>query len=712
MSVSKKQVLEYLRSSAHRPLLLRDLARQLAVPPAERRNFRQLIRKMTEAGEILRIKGRRYALPTKMNLVVGRIQIHPDGFGFLIPEEAGIPEVYISSRHLKLSMDGDKVVARVERLGRGQRTAGRVIRILERAHQQVVGRYEQGHQFDYIVPWHPNITQDIFIPPQSHHAKPGQLVVAEISKYPTSHRNPEGKIIEVLGNPDDAGIDEEVAIRHYQLPREFPPEVLAEAERISEAIPVEEINRRLDLRELRLFTIDGETARDFDDAVSIEKLNNGNLRLGVHIADVSYYVKPGSTLDEEAYQRGNSVYFPDRALPMLPPALSCGICSLNPNADRLSMSAFMEFDPSAKLVGSKFADSVIKSCKRFTYTEVKQILLDEQPEVRQQHQALVPDLELMRDLAKKLKNRRIKRGSLDFDLPEPEVILDLDGVTQGIIKRERNIAHEIIEEFMLAANEVVASHLAEAQMPLIYRIHEEPDEIKLKEFMDYISHLGYRLPAKERLTQKRLQQILSSFKGKSQEQLIALVMLRALKLAKYSSHNIGHFALAAPCYTHFTSPIRRYPDLVIHRLLREMRHKGRPAAARCEELTESLPQVAAHCSYTERVAETAERDIISIKRVKFMRDKLGEEFEGIISGVTSFGLFVELFDFYVAGLVHVSSLSDDYYHYNQIQQTLVGKRTKRKFSLGEQVKVRVDKVDVERRRIDFSLLGKCKARDG
>ncbi len=704
MSVSKKQILEYLRSSAHRPLLLRELARQLTVPPAERRNFRQLIRKMNEAGEIVKIKGRRYALPTKMDLVVGRIQIHPDGFGFLIPEEAGAPDVYISSRHLRLSMDGDKAVVRVERLRRGQRTAGRVIRIIERAHQQVVGRFEQGQQFDYIIPWHPNITQDIFISPHSHHAKPGQLVVAEISKYPTSHRNPEGKIIEVLGNPDDVGIDEEAVIRHYQLPREFPPEVSAEAERIPKTIPAKEINRRLDLRTLRLFTIDGETARDFDDAVSIEKLTTGNIRLGVHIADVSYYVKPGSTLDEEAYQRGNSVYFPDRALPMLPPALSCGICSLNPQVDRLSLSVFMEFNSSGKLLGSEFADSIIKSCKRFTYTKVKQILLGEEPKVRKQHQALAPDLELMRDLANKLKTRRIKRGSLDFDLPEPEVILDLDGVTQGIIKRERNIAHEIIEEFMLAANEVVASHLAEAQMPLIYRIHEEPDEVKLKEFIDYISHLGYSLPAKERLTQRKLQQILASFKGKSQEQLIALVMLRALKLAKYSSHNVGHFALAAPCYTHFTSPIRRYPDLVIHRLLREIRHKGRPDAARCDELTESLPQTAEHCSYTERVAETAERDIISIKRVKFMRDKLGEEFEGIISGVTSFGLFIELFDFYVAGLVHVSTLSDDYYHYNQVQQTLTGKRTKRRFSLGEQVRVRVDKVDVERRQIDFSLL--------
>ncbi len=706
MPVSKKQVLEYLRSSAHHPLLLRELARRLAIPPAERRQFRRLIRELNQAGELVKLKGHRYGLPAKMNLMVGRLQVHPDGFGFLIPEESGKPDVYISSRHLKLAMDGDKVVVRVEQIRRDQRAKGRIIRILEHAHRQVVGRYEQGYHFDYVVPWHPNITQDIFIPPHSHKATPGQIVVAEITGYPTIQRNPEGKIIEILGNPDDPGIDEEIVIRHYQFPREFPAEVLAEADRIPKIIPSKEITRRLDLRELHLFTIDGQTAKDFDDAVSIEKLANGNFRLGVHIADVSYYVTPGSLLDEAAYRRGNSVYFTDRALPMLPPALSNGICSLNPHEDRLSISVLIEFDSAQNAVNFEFADSIIRSCQRFTYTQIKQILLDKDPTTCQRHKELVPDLELMQTLARKLKNRRINRGSLDFDLPEPEVILDMDGVTTGIIKRERNISHEIIEEFMLAANEVVAGYLAQAQMPLIYRIHEEPDEIKLKEFLDYISHLGYALPLKKRITQLQLQQILTKFKGNPKEQLITMVLLRSLKLAKYSSDNSGHFALAAPYYTHFTSPIRRYPDLVIHRLLRELQHNGQPSTVRVNELTEYLPQTAEHCSYTERKAETAERDIISIKRVKFMRDKLGEAFEGIISSITSYGLYVELIDFYVTGLIHVSSLTDDYYHFNQLQQSLVGKRTQRRFSLGERVMVRLDKVDVERRFIDFSLLDK------
>jgi ribonuclease R len=706
MSVSKRQLLEHMRSFAHRPLAIRELARQLAVPPLEYRSFRRLIRKMVQAGEIVRIKGHKYGLPTKLNLVVGRLQVHPEGFGFLIPEEKEKAEVYISSRNLKLGMDGDKVVVRVEQYRRGQRPAGKVIRVLERAHQQLVGRYERGYQFDYVIPWHPNITQDIFIPPHSHDAEPGQLVVAEITKYPTGYRNPEGRIVEVLGNPEDAGIDEEVIIRHYQLPREFPADVLAEAEQIPDAICDKEIKRRLDLRGLRLFTIDGETARDFDDAVSIEELGNGNLRLGVHIADVSHYVAPGSALDEEAYRRGNSVYFPDRALPMLPPALSCGICSLNPQVDRLSISVFMEFDSAANLVSYEFADSVIRSCQRFTYKQVMQILTDKQSPAHQDYRALVPDLERMRELAQRLKSRRISRGSLDFDLPEPEVILDLEGVTQGIIKRERNIAHEIIEEFMLVANEVVASYIADQQMPLIYRIHEEPDEIKLKEFLDYVSHLGHSVTIKGRIKQPQIQRILTEFKGKPEEQLVALIMLRSLKLAKYSAANVGHFALATACYTHFTSPIRRYPDLVVHRLLRELRLKGRPGPVRCDELVESLPQVADHCSYTERLAETAERDIIKIKRIKFMSDKVGDEFEGIISGVTSFGLFVELMDFYIEGLIHVSTLTDDFYHYKQRQQALVGERTKRKFCLGERVRVRVDKVDLDRRFIDFSLLSK------
>ncbi len=706
MPVSRKFVLEYLHSSAHRPLLLEELARRLAVPPADRRTFRRLIREMIQTGELVKSKGHRYGLPNKMNLVEGHLQVHPDGFAFLIPEERGKTEVYISPQHLNRAMDGDKVAVRIERVRRSQKTSGRVIQILKHAHQQVVGRYEQGSPFDYVVPWHPNITQDIFIPSGSHKAKPGQMVVAEITSYPTIQRNPEGKIIEILGNPEDVGIDEEIIIRHYQLPRTFPPDVLAEAENISESIPPHEVKKRLDLRNLRLFTIDGKTAKDFDDAVSIENLTTGNFRLGVHIADVSYYVKPGTRLDEEAYLRGNSVYFTDRALPMLPPVLSNGICSLNPQEDRLSMSVLLEFDSAANLINFEITDSIIRSCQRFTYNQVKQILLDKEPLLRQNYKEMVPALELMQKLAQSLKARRIKRGSLDFDLPEPEVILDLDGVTQGIIKRERNLSHEIIEEFMLAANEVVAGYLAQELMPLIYRIHEEPDEIKLKEFIEHISQLGYSFPIKKQIMQQQLQQILTKFKGAPQEQLIAMLLLRTLKLARYSSDNLGHFALATPCYTHFTSPIRRYPDLIIHRLLREVKQKGHPKALRCEKLAEYLPQAAEHCSYTERQAESAERDIIKIKRVKFMSDKLGEEFEGIISRITSYGLYVELIDFYVAGLIHISSLTDDYYHFNQKQSSLLGKRTKRRFCLGERVRVRVDKVDVERRFVDFSLLEK------
>ncbi len=707
MSISKKQILEHMCSFAQRPLSLKELIRQLSVPPAERHIFRRLIKQMSISGEIVKIKGHKYGLPTQMSLIVGRLQVHRDGFGFLIPEEKGKPEIYVNSRHLKQALDGDKVVVRMESSHRGEKTSGRVIRVLERAHQQIVGRYERGYRFDYVIPWHPNLTQDIFIPPQSHNAKPGQLVVAEITQYPTINRNPEGKIIEVLGSPDDIGIDEKIIIRHYNLCEEFPEQVLNESKQISEDISDTEINQRTDLRGLRLFTIDGKTARDFDDAVSIEKLAGNKLKLGVHIADVSHYVKEGSALDKEALQRGNSVYFPDRAIPMLPHSLSCGICSLNPHVDRLAVSLFIEFDEAGNLLNYKLTNSVIRSSYRFTYDLVKRILQDECSQDELPAAELIQDLKVMHNLADQLKKKRIKRGSMDFDLPEPEVIMDIDGVTQGIIKRERNQAHELIEEFMLMANEVAAGYLTKAKIPMLYRIHEEPDEVKLREFLEYLTYLGYKIKPKTNINQHELQEILNKVKDNPLKQLIALVMLRALKLAKYSVLNIGHFALAAPCYTHFTSPIRRYPDLVIHRLLKQVKSKTTPSYNEAEILLEKLSETARHCSLTERVAENAERDIMKIKRVKFMHAKVGEEFEGIISRVTSFGLFVELTDFYLEGLIHVSSMTDDYYQYNDKEQSLIGKRTKRKFCLGERLKVRVDNVNIERRLIDFALLGKA-----
>ncbi len=725
MSTIKNRIVEYLAKYAGRPLSQSGLMRGLGAAPAERREFRQILGELVQQGELVRIKGRRYGLPTRMQLMVGELSVHPKGFAFLLSEQEGEADVYVSSRNLAGAMDRDRVVVRLEKWAKDRHRSGSVIRVLERRHSQIVGRYEggspvRGRRMGYVIPRDPRLTQDVVILPDSSlpglEPEPGQIVIAEITGYPTKHRSPEGRVIEIMGNAGDPGLDVEIAIRSYNLPDEFSRAAVEEAVQISKLLCEEARGHpdrqahgsqdRLDLRNRVIFTIDGETARDFDDAISVEKLSSGGYRLGVHIADVSYYVTPETALDQEAYLRGCSVYFPDRALPMLPAELSSGICSLKPNEDRLTVSAFLEFNPSGELQRYELADSIIRSRYRLTYTTVRKLLEKHSPDLCSEYNELIPHLELARELAEALYKQRRLRGSLDFDFPEPEVILDLDGVTQGIVRRERNIAHRIIEEFMLAANEVVASYVTSADAPFLYRVHEEPDEIKLREFTEFVQHLGYSLHGKGKPDREQLQALLAQAQGKPQELLISIMLLRSLKLARYTPANVGHYALAAPRYTHFTSPIRRYPDLVVHRLLREVRTKGRLSPDRKEELSGQLPGIAAHCSHRERLAEEAEKDIVNLKRVQFMKDKLGEEFSGVISGVTSFGIFVELDDIFVEGLIHISALTDDYYKFLPITASLVGQRTKKCFSIGNRLIVRLDKVTEERRRLDFSLISR------
>ena len=698
--LSAEEILR-LMEEEDRPLLVREVLRLSGLSKEQRQGVREVFRNLADEGKIVKIRGNRYGLPVKMNLVVGRVKCHPDGYGFVIPEREGEQDIFVSPRNLKEAMHGDRVVARVESIRKKGRE-GTVIRILERGLRKVVGRFMRGKNYSYVIPEDERITQEVFIPEgETKRARPNQIVVAEITRYPTERLRPEGRVTHVLGYPGDPEVEPQIIIHKYDLPHRFSSTALREARGLPPFPSADDYQGRVDLRNIPTFTIDGEKARDFDDAVSIRKEKDGGLTLHVSISDVSHYVKEGTALDEEAYLRGTSVYFPDRAIPMFPPELSNEICCLHPGVDRLTFTVEMKYDPQGNQKDVRFYPSLIRSRERLTYTLVKQILLNEDAGLNQRYEAIVPSLQWMADLSQKLRQKRIERGALDFDLPEPEIVLDLQGEAEGIIRAERNLAHQIIEEFMIAANEGVAHFLEESGLPCIYRIHEPPKEEAIDEFRRFISHLGYKLKKDSDHSPKEFQKILFATKGKPEEKVINNVLLRSMKWAKYSAKNVGHFGLASKSYTHFTSPIRRYPDLIVHRLLKRAHFNKEESASE-----EVLGKKAEHLSHRERVAMEAEREILDRYRVRFMKERIGEVFKGVISGVTAFGFFVELQDIFVEGLVRVTSLYDDYYQYHERRYCLVGERTHQTFRIGDEVVVRVDRVDVERRHIDFGLVSK------
>ncbi len=688
-----------------RPASEKDLLKHLKVKGEGRQEVKKVLAQMVSEGKLARTRTERLGLPEKMNLVAGRLECKAGGFGFVIPDRKDSKDVYVAGAELGEALHGDRVLVHLERRGRGGKFEGRIVEVLERATTRVVGRYKRDAEGSRVIPFDPRFLHEVFVPPGGEAgAEPGQMVVAELTSYPSPFRAPMGKVLEVLGAIDDPGVDVAIIIAEYGIPEVFPNDVLEEAERIPTEVPAGAVAGRTDFRDQTIVTIDGETAQDFDDAVIVEVLPNGNYRLGVHIADVSHYVREESRLDEEARKRGTSVYFPERAVPMLPERLSNGICSLNPGVDRLVQSACIEVSPKGRVVDTTFHDAVIRSTARMTYTEVRQILVDREPEVRKRYEQLVPLFEDMLGLYKILHQRRNKRGSIDFDLPEPEILLDVEGMVTGVVAAERNVAHRIIEEFMLLANEVVAEHLAGLDVPSLYRVHEPPDEEKVEDFEELISGLGYKLRAgTEKLKPKNFQKLVRKIEGKPEERLISYLMLRTMKKAVYAMDNTGHYALAAPIYTHFTSPIRRYPDLIVHRLLREVRRSGVPAPEAQEERQQQLPVIAEQASKTERRAEDAERELVEWKKVRFMADKLGEVFVGYVTSVTSFGLFVELEKYFVEGLVHISAMADDYYLFKEKTHTLKGESTGKVYRLGDCLEVRVARVDLERRRIDLSL---------
>ena len=705
---SREDLLRQMRAEVHHPATARELMRLLRIDRDERAAVKRHLRSLVADGSLVLVRGNRYGLADRMDLVVGRLEGHPSGFGFVTPERTpeGLQgDIFVAAPNLGEALHGDRVVVRIERHRADGRAEGRIVQVLERRAQTIVGRFDLDEAgLGFVVPFDRRLTADVQVSRGDRQgAEPGDMVTVEVTRWPTPARGPLGRIVRVLGRIDDPGVDTEIILQKYGIPDAHPADAIEEARRFGTTIKERDLKGRTDFRDRPVVTIDGEDARDFDDAISIERLANGHLWLGVHIADVAHYVAEGSALDQAAYDRGTSVYFPERAIHMFPEALATGLCSLRPHVDRLVQSCLMEVDRHGDVVRYELHDGVIRSTERMTYTDVNAILTEKDAETIARYEPLVSMFESMGELFHLLNARRHRRGSVDFDLPEPKVLLDDEGLIEDIVARERNIAHRLIEEFMLLANETVASHLEQHEMPTLYRIHEPPDPLKVAEFEEFISSLGYSLSAPSGLIRpSHFQRLVERIRGTPEERPVAFLMLRTMQKARYDSMNVGHFGLAAPTYTHFTSPIRRYPDLVVHRTLRELRH-GRVSDERRDELEDDLPDVGRHTSEMERRAAEAEREIVQWKKVRFMADKVGEVFEGYVTGVAPFGLFVELTEHYVEGLVHVSTLADDYYRYSELSHTLFGENTRKKYRLGDKVVVQVVRVDLERRQIDLGI---------
>ncbi len=682
----------------------------LSVPSERRATFRRRLANLVESGQLIRIRGNRYGLPERMRLVTGEVHVNPRGFGFVSPDDStgGADEdLYVSGANLNQAMHGDRVVARVDRQGSRSRVEGRIVRILERRTKQLVGRLEIDESgLAYVVPFDRRIVTNVHIPEgRSGAADVGEVVVVALSRWPTSTRGPVGKVIEVLGNMDSPSVDTDLVIREYQLPDKHAIAAITEARKCGQKVKPRELKGREDFRSFLTVTIDGESARDFDDAITLECLPNKNFWLGVHIADVGHYVPEGSALDVAAYERATSVYFPDRAVHMFPEELATGVCSLKPKVDRLVQSCLMEIDARGKVVRYEIHDGVINSNARMTYTEVNAILVERDAKTRAAYAELVEMFDRMKRLYEVLRARRRRRGSIDFDLPSAEFLMDDAGQVAGVVAKERNQAHRIIEEFMLIANETVGECLEEGSQAVVYRVHEPPDPLKVKEFERFIASLGYGLgKTKDRIVSKDFQRLLKRLNGRPEQRSVSSLMLRTMQQARYDTVNLGHFGLAASVYTHFTSPIRRYPDLVIHRLLREKRLKRSVRDGMSADRLRHLGEVARHTSELERRAEEAEREVIQWKRVRFMSDKVGDDFVGYVTGVAAVGLFVELLEPFVEGLVHISSMADDYYQYCERQHELRGENNRKRYRLGDMVKVQVVRVDRDNRRIELALV--------
>lgn len=662
----------------------------------------ETLRGLCRDGQLVRLKKNHYALPDREHLVKGRVHAHPDGYGFLIPENRDLEDLYLNRREMRRVMHGDQVMARVDRKVRGGAET-HIVQILERGQKRLLGTYDELNGKPIVVPMDARIGP-IALGKGPAKAEKGKVIAVEVSRYGTALSPPEAQIVNVMGDPDDPEVQAQSIIFRFGLSASFPAEVEREAKQLSYGLSPQDLAARTDLRELPIVTIDGENARDFDDAVYVRKQGE-TYELYVSIADVAHYVAHDTALDQEAYARSTSVYFPDRAIPMLPEDLSNGICSLKPHEDRLTKTVCIELNRKGDVIRSRFFNSVIRSHERMTYTDVRRILIDHDVECLARYRTLVGEFKRMEELALLLYERRRARGNLDFDLPEAEIILDLQGSPENIVRAERNVAHRIIEEFMIAANEAVARHLTEKDFPTLYRVHEGPDQDALETLASFLLSLGYRLPQKkENIAPLEIQRLLESARGKPEERVVNRVLLRSMKQAIYQPENIGHFGLASKCYTHFTSPIRRYPDLIVHRILDRVMNGEKLKPNAREDVLRYLQQAGEQTSERERHAMDAEREMVDLKKAQFMQNRIGEEFTGFINSLASFGFFVELDNYFIEGLVKLSSLTDDDYDYYEKEYVIKGRRHGKKFRLGDNVRVRVVRINSFRSEIDFEWL--------
>ena len=698
----KERILAYMESEGYVPIKRRDMRAMLSVPQEDREKFESLINELIAEGRVFETKKGKLASPKDLQMATGTFIGHARGFGFVTPD-AGGEDIFIPASETMGAMQKERVLYKIlHNAEKGYMADGVIVRILERGQQRIVGTFEAGSKgYGFVVADDKKIAKDIFISRENTKgAVTGHKVVVEITDYGEDRRNPEGKVIEILGHINDPGVDILSVIRRYELAVEFPEEVYAEIEHLGTEVAEADKKGREDLRDLLTITIDGADAKDLDDAVSLKRLGNGNFELGVHIADVSHYVRENTALDKEAYARGTSVYLVDRVIPMLPHKLSNGICSLNPHVDRLALSCLMEVNGRGEVVSHRILESVINSDYRMTYTAVREILEDGTPALLEQYAEILPMLEDMEELRQILGEKRRKRGSVNFDLPESKIILDENGKPIDIKPYEKSIATNMIEEFMLVCNETIAENSFWQEMPFMYRSHQEPDEDKLEKMEQFLRGFGYYLRKKDgEIHPRELQKVLQKAEDTDEERIITRMVLRSMMQARYTAENGGHFGLAAKYYCHFTSPIRRYPDLEIHRMIKKMLH-GELDEKASAYYRRKMPDWAKHCSKQERVAEDAERDTDALKKVEFMEDKVGQIYEGIISGVTNWGIYVELPNT-IEGMVALSQMDDDYYEFDEKKMLVFGKRTKKSYRLGDKVVVSVAKVDRMMGTIDF-----------
>ena len=698
---SEDAVLDYLRHSRRGPIKAKEIAKGMDVAPRDFRDFRLVLRGMLERGRLYRVKGQRYAVPEKANLVAGRLAITQKGDGFVAPDTGG-QDVFVPGLSLESAMDGDQVVVRVEGRPRGRSPVGRVIKVLDRAHETVVGTFRRSGSFGVVHPRNRRISREILVA-QGDQAKAseGDVVVARITTFGSGKMGPTGRIETVLGKSSDPGVDILSVIHDYGLPLAFPDSVVSAARDAVSQRRKDPGELRTDRRDLHVFTIDPADAKDHDDGLSIRPLEDESWEVGIHIADVSHFVRPDDEVDLEAFKRGTSVYLVDRVIPMLPHELSTDACSLLPDTDRFAVSVFVTVDPVGRVREARFERTEIRSRHKLSYEEAQAVLDNKKSIDRQTDEAL----RALAALAEILRERRKDRGSLDFDLPEGRVLLGEKGEPVSIRVVERLESHRLVEAFMLLANEIAAREAAQKRLPILYRVHEPPPTDKMRDLRTLLGRLSHRV-SKGNISQKDLQAILKQVEGRPEEKLVSTVILRSMSRARYDVRNLGHYGLASDGYTHFTSPIRRYPDLWLHRVLVHTLVEGHAVPEHWEG--PGLKDRAERCSVRERVAEAAERESVDLKKVEYMERHLGDDFFGTVSGVTSFGIFVLLDDVFVEGLVHVNSMNDDYYIFRQDQYLLVGERSHRSFRLGDRLRIRVARVDKEERFIDFVIVDSTK----